>query len=256
MILLKCWWKWGSDSVWSLSDLMQPLSVPIYMRKRAILERKLSEPVTGAVVLWEMVESSHYPWSGLWWLHKCLQACCYLAECRIYSSPFKRSRPLISGVLTGLFLLLHKENISKYLFYFFFFCAERSSSLVLYFPLKHNRLLRQHFPSTEHFCCHSLWRFPQMVLLERCTWWCGFCIGGLQFAHIQKLSCLPGSLQFAAPANCPQINGKIFPPNGTAWIKVLSWAGVDECHSPNLWSALSDTLFVFSCFFPAYFAWS
>lgn len=100
---------------------MKPLITAIYMRKLAIFERKLLDPVTGAVVLWEMFESCLYPWSGLWWLHKCLQACCYLAECRIYSSWFKRSWPLISEVLTGLFSLLHKENSFKYLFYLFYF---------------------------------------------------------------------------------------------------------------------------------------
>lgn len=112
------------------------------------------------------------------------------------------------------FPLLHKENIFKYLFYLFslllFFCAECSCSLVLYFFFKHNGLLRERFPSTERLCCGSLWWCPQSVLLECSIWWCGFCIGGLQFAHIQKLSCLPGSLQLAAPATCPQINGRVF----------------------------------------------
>lgn len=35
--LLKCWWKWGSDSAWSLSDLMQLLIIGINMRKLATL---------------------------------------------------------------------------------------------------------------------------------------------------------------------------------------------------------------------------
>lgn len=125
----------------------------------------------------------------------------------------------------------------SFIFFFFLHRIHLLFSAVLFYYL----LFRQHFPSTEDFCCQSLWWCPQMVLPECYTWCCGFCTGALQFSHIQKLSCLPVSLQLAA--NCPQINGGALPPNGTAWIKVLSLAGVDKCHSSNPWSALCVTSF-------------
>lgn len=220
---------------------MQPLIIAIYMRKLAILERKPLEPVTGAVVLWEMFESSHYPWSGLWWLHKCLQACCYLAEHRIYSSWFKRSWPLISEVLTGLFPLLHKENSFKYLFYFFSsFSAQDSAPLwcCTFIFFKCDRLLRQHFQAQKVFvaghcgdtCNGCPWVLHLMLwLLHGCSATCPH-PKAFMSSSLQHLPSAPRSME-------------VIPPNGTAWIKLLSLAGADKCHSPSPASALSATSF-------------
>lgn len=113
------------------------------------------------------------------------------------------------------FPLLHEENILKYLFYLFslilFFCAECSSSLVLYFFFLNIIGCSENvFQAQNIFLAGHFGDAHKQSSLSVNTWWCGFCIGGLQFAHIQRLSCLPVSLQLAAPANCPQINGRVF----------------------------------------------
>lgn len=186
------------DSALALCDLIWLLSISIYIRKLAALERKLSEHVTWIVALGEMFESFHYSWSGCWYVHKCLQVPHYLTEHRIHSSQCKRSWPLISEVLTGVFLLSQRKPLKIFVLFLFLFPQETAPFTAAFFFFKVISCPDNIFQAPKIFVSHhyDAHKWASVTVTPDYT----SSAYSLQFVCNWKHSCLPASLQFAALA--------------------------------------------------------